>query len=313
MTTQPHYTIEEHVPLAPLTSWRIGGTARYLATVRSPAGLAAVVAFADTQRLPVWILGGGSNILVADAGLPGVVIRMRDVSIDITENADTAAVTIGAGAPMAGTVRRLVHAGWAGISWAEGLPGTFGGAVYGNAGCYGGAMADTVQSVQLWVDGTVQSVSPATLGFRYRTSRLKHDAEPQQASGMHVGDLAPVVVAAVLSLQSADPAVLAAQVTETAALRRSKTPQGSSCGSVFKNPPNDAAGRLIEAAGLKGYAVGAAQVAEKHANYIINHGGATSADVCALVAHIRATVAAHSGVILEPEVQLLGTRWPFSV
>ena len=306
-------TIEEHVPLAPLTSWRIGGAARFLATVRSPAGLAEAIAFADTQRLPLWILGGGSNILVSDAGLPGVVIRMRDVSIDITNNRDVAAVRIGAGAPMAGTVRKLVHAGWAGIVWAEGLPGTFGGAVYGNAGCYGGAMADTVDEVVLWEHGHLVTVTPAALGFSYRSSRLKHDAQPQQALGMHAGDVAPVVVAATLALTKADPLQLAEQMAQTAALRRTKTPQGSSCGSVFKNPPQGAAGQLIEAAGLKGYAIGAAQIAEKHANYIINHGGATSADVCALVAHIRQSVAAHSGILLEPEVQLLGAEWPFSV
>ena len=159
--SMPDLILTEFVPLAALTSWRIGGVARYLATVRSPHGVAEAIAFADSRMLPVWILGGGSNMLISDDGLPGVVIRMRDMHIDITPDFDCAAVHIGAGAPMAGTVRQLVNAGWAGMAWAEGLPGTVGGAVYGNAGCYGGAMADTVQSVDLWRAGTIQTVPPS--------------------------------------------------------------------------------------------------------------------------------------------------------
>ena len=118
----PDITITEQVLLAPLTAWRIGGPARYLATVRSPRGVQAALEFADSQHLPVWVLGGGSNMLISDAGLPGVVIRMRDMRVDVTARSDDASVQIGAGAPMAGTVRQLVNAGWAGLAWAEGLP-----------------------------------------------------------------------------------------------------------------------------------------------------------------------------------------------
>lgn len=310
--SMPELILTEFVSLAALTSWRIGGVARYLATVRSPKGVAEAIAFADSRMLPVWILGGGSNMLISDDGLPGVVIRMRDMHIDITADFDAAIVHIGAGAPMAGTVRQLVNAGWAGMAWAEGLPGTVGGAVYGNAGCYGGAMADTVQSVDLWRAGSIQTVPPAVLGFGYRTSALKQHAVPHLVHGMHAGDIQPIVVGATIRLQRADQQQLAHQMADTAVLRKSKTPQGSSCGSVFKNPPGDSAGRLIEAAGLKGYAVGTAVVAERHANYIINRGGATSADVRSLVAHIRATVATQSGITLEPEVQILGEEWPFN-
>lgn len=308
----PALLMTEFVPLAALTSWRIGGVARYLATVRSAQGIAEAIAFADTHQLPVWILGGGSNMLISDDGLPGVVIRMRDMTVDIQAHGARAAVRIGAGAPMAGTVRQLISAGWAGLAWAEGLPGTVGGAVYGNAGCYGGAMADSVQQVELWRAGQVVSVAPHELGFAYRTSALKLRAVPKLVHGMHAGDVEPIVLGATMQLMQSDPALLAQQLADTAALRKGKTPQGSSCGSVFKNPPGDSAGRLIEAAGLKGYAVGAAWVAEKHANYIINRGGATSADVCALVAHIRKTVQAQFAVTLEPEVQILGAEWPFT-
>ena len=308
----PQFILTEFVSLAPLTSWRIGGVARYLATVRSAHGVAEAIAFADAHFLPVWILGGGSNMLISDDGLPGLVIRMRDMTVDIQHRSGVAAVRIGAGAPMAGTVRQLISAGWAGLSWAEGLPGTVGGAVYGNAGCYGGAMADSVTDVELWRGGNITSVGPHELGFSYRSSALKRHVVPKLIHGMHVGDIEPIVVGATIQLTQEDPQLLATQLAETAALRKSKTPQGSSCGSVFKNPPGDSAGRLIEAAGLKGASVGAACVADKHANYIINRGGATSADVCTLVAHIRATVQAQFAVTLEPEVQILGAEWPFN-
>ncbi|MFN5061145.1 MAG: UDP-N-acetylmuramate dehydrogenase [Chloroflexota bacterium] len=305
----PELTISEHVDLAPMTSWRIGGPARYLASVRSPAGVVQAIAFADQHHLPVWILGGGSNMLISSHGLPGVVIRMRDTSMQIDVQSDAARITIGAGAPMAGSVRQLSNAGWAGLTWAEGLPGTFGGAVYGNAGCYGGDMAQSVAQVQLWQDGVLVSCPPDTLAFAYRTSAIKRQNAPCMRDGMHVGEIGPIVVAATVELVRDDPNRLSAAMAQTAALRRSKTPQGSSCGSVFKNPPNDSAGRLIEAVGLKGYGHGGAMIAEKHANYIVNHGGATSADVRAIVSHVHTVVLREFGVSLEPEVQLLGESW----
>ncbi|MEY3990503.1 MAG: hypothetical protein RI985_1584 [Chloroflexota bacterium] len=305
----PDMTITEHVDLAPMTSWRIGGPARYLASVRSPVGVMQAIAFADQYKLPVWILGGGSNMLISSSGLPGVVIRMRDNSMQLVENADVARIMIGAGAPMAGTVRQLSNAGWAGLTWAEGLPGTFGGAVYGNAGCYGGDMAQSVAEVQLWQDGALVTRTPTALEFSYRTSAIKRQNALLMHNGMHVGEIGPIVVAATVALVRDDPARLSAEMAQTAALRRSKTPQGSSCGSVFKNPPYDSAGRLIEAVGLKGYACGGAVIADKHANYIVNHGGATSDDVRAIVAHVQSVVFREFGVALEPEVQLLGESW----
>ncbi len=302
-------TIQESVLLAPLTSWRIGGVAQYVANVRSPAGLDTALAFADQHRLPVWILGGGSNMLISDNGLPGVVIRMRDTSIRTEVQSDAARITIGAGAPMAGSVRQLSNAGWAGLTWAEGLPGTFGGAVYGNAGCYGGDMAQSVAEVHMWQAGTLVQRTPDVLAFAYRTSAIKRQNASYMHRGMHVGDVGPIVVAATVQLVRDDPQRLGAEMARTAALRRSKTPQGSSCGSVFKNPPNDSAGRLIEAVGLKGYAHGGAIISEKHANYIVNRGGATSADVRTIVAHIQSVVMREFGLTLEPEVQVLGEEW----
>ena len=303
-------TILEQVSLAPLTAWRIGGPARYLATVRSAQGLRQALEFAERLQLPVWVLGGGSNMLISDAGLAGLVIRMRDTHVDIvaTSNGE-AQVNVGAGAPMAKSVRQLVAAGWQGLEWAEGLPGTLGGAVYGNAGCYGGDMAGVVRHVLVWQAGRLEEWSTTQMGFAYRTSALKQRNMGHMQMGMHVADVGPLVVGATLAVLQADPQQLATAMAHTAALRKSKTPQGSSCGSVFKNPPGESAGRLIEAAGLKGYRHGGAEVAEKHANYIVNVGGATSADVRAVVAHIQHRVAQYCGVFLEPEVQILGEAW----
>lgn len=309
MLSQSDIIISEYADLAPLTAWRIGGPARFLASVRSPAGVVQAIAFAAHHQLPVWILGGGSNMLISDQGLPGVVIRMRDNTTHIDAASDSAQITIGAGAPMAGTVRQLSNAGWAGLTWAEGLPGTFGGAVYGNAGCYGGDMAQSVTRVQLWHDGAMVDHTPDTLAFAYRTSGIKRHNAPYMRTGMHVGEIGPVVLAATVQLVRDDPSRLSAEMAQTATLRRSKTPQGSSCGSVFKNPPNDSAGRLIESVGLKGYTVGGAIIAPKHANYIVNRGGATSADVRAIVSHVQTVVLREYGVMLEPEVQLLGEAW----
>ncbi|NBU63451.1 MAG: UDP-N-acetylmuramate dehydrogenase [Chloroflexia bacterium] len=303
----PDITLSENVLLAPLTAWRIGGSARYLATVRSARGVQLALEFAERNHLPVWVLGGGSNMLVSDAGLAGLVIRMRDMRVDINVRGDEAIVALGAGAPMAGTVRQLVNAGWAGLAWAEGLPGTLGGAVYGNAGCYGGDMAQSVTQVTVWQAGAVVTYPADQMGFGYRTSLLKQQNASKMRHGMNVADVGSIVVGATVALQRGDAAQLSAEMAATAALRRSKTPAGSSCGSVFKNPPGDSAGRLIDAAGLRGFASGGAVIAVKHANYIINRDHATSSDVLRLIDHVRDEVARQFAIQLEPEVQFLGT------
>ncbi|HEU5086268.1 MAG TPA: UDP-N-acetylmuramate dehydrogenase, partial [Roseiflexaceae bacterium] len=204
-----------------------------------------------------------------------------------------------AGAPTAGTARRLAHQGWAGLEWAEGLPGTIGGALYGNAGCYGGDMASVLQRAWLLVGDDVQEWPVERFAYGYRTSMLKR--------ADHDGAWAtkPIVLAAEFAVRRADAREIEARMEQTAATRRSKTPAGQSCGSVFKNPPGDSAGRLIEAAGLKGHRVGSAEISAKHANYIVNLGGASSADVLRLTEIARERVHAEFGVTLELEVQLL--------
>jgi UDP-N-acetylmuramate dehydrogenase len=305
----------EHEPLAKYTSWRIGGPARFLANVATPEELRTALAWAAERRLPVALLGAGTNTLARDAGFDGLVVRYRDQEIDLTAKGQRALARIGAGAPMAGTARRLVRQGWAGLEWAEGLPGTVGGAVYGNAGCYGGDIAGSITQAWLLVGDAVEEWPVERFGFGYRTSVLKGSALSlgalsverfaPPAATLNAQRAAPIVLAAEFALTRADPEMLAEQIERTAATRKSKTPWGSSCGSVFKNPPGDSAGRLIEAAGLKGRRTGGAEIATKHANYIVNLGGASSNDVVALIELAQAEVARQFGVELELEVQIL--------
>ncbi|GAB4195531.1 MAG: UDP-N-acetylmuramate dehydrogenase [Roseiflexaceae bacterium] len=288
--------IREHEPLARYTSWRIGGAARYFAEATSPEQLRAALDWARGLDLPVLILGGGTNLLIRDAGFEGLVLRYRAQDVRLEQHGEATLALVGAGAPMAGTVRRLARQGFAGLEWAEGLPGTIGGAVYGNAGCYGSDTATVLTRAWLLVDGTVEEWPVARLGYGYRTSTLKR---------LPAGIARPIVLSAEFRLTAADPAELAARMEQTAQARRSKTPSGQSCGSVFKNPPGDSAGRLIEAAGLKGTRIGGAEIAAKHANYIVNLGGASSDDVLRLIEHARQRVAAEFGVTLELEVQIV--------
>jgi UDP-N-acetylmuramate dehydrogenase len=199
---------------------------------------------------------------------------------------------------MAGTARRLGAMGWAGLEWAEGVPGTIGGAVFGNAGCYGGDIAGLLLSANLLVGDTVEEWPAERMGYGYRRSALK-DA-PAPAAGTP-----PLILAASLRLERGDLAALAAAMARIAAERKSKTPWGSSCGSVFKNPPGHSAGQLIERAGLKGTRVGNAEISQRHANYIVNLGGASSDDVLGLITIARETVSQQFGVDLELEVRVL--------
>jgi UDP-N-acetylmuramate dehydrogenase len=296
MTEPPTITWHTHEPLAPFTSWRIGGPARRFTIVHEPTTLQLAIAQADALGLRWFVLGGGSNLLVPDHGWDGAVIRYRDRHCDIEPYGDTGLARIGAGAPMAGTARRLARLGWAGLEWAEGLPGTIGGAVYGNAGCYGGDIAGTLEYATVLVGAGTERWSVERLAYGYRTSVLKR----------HTGDTPrPVIISAAVRLQRGDPLELAARMELTASLRRSRTPWGASCGSVFKNPPGESAGRLIEAVGLKGARSGQAMIAPLHANYIINLGQASSDDVLRLIDQARERVLSHCGITLELEVQLL--------
>jgi len=311
-------SITENEPLARYTAWRIGGPARRFAVAASADELAGLVAWGRERELPVFVLGGGSNVLLADGGYNGLVIRNRAVAQRVDERAGEPVLSTEAGAPTAGTARRLAAQGYGGLVWAEGLPGTIGGALYGNAGCYGGDMAH--QLIRAWVlsDGEIQEWPVERFAYGYRTSVLK-DGGQRTENGRTVKQTDPppsalrpppshTVLAAELRLTRGDPQLLRAEMAAIAEIRKGKTPAGSSCGSVFKNPPGTTAGTLLDQAGLKGTTIGGAIVSEKHANYIVNRGDATAADVLRLSGIMRERVLAVFGVELELEVQVVGEQ-----
>lgn len=292
--------MREHEPMDRHCSWRAGGRARFYAEPSHPAEALALVEWAAEQALPVIWVGRGTNILVRDTGFPGLIAAYRAQQWAVIEDGATVALRVEAGAPMAGLARRLAAMGLAGLVWAEGLPGTVGGAVVGNAGCYGGDTAGVVRDVEVLHALTVQPWSVEQLAYTYRSSALKRmlaSADPL--------DLPPLVVAATFALQRADPQELQARMAAIARERKAKTPSGSSCGSVFKNPAGASAGQLIEQAGLKGRTIGAAVISPQHANYIVNTGGATASDILALAELAQTTVQHQFGVHLDMEVRVI--------
>jgi UDP-N-acetylmuramate dehydrogenase len=292
-------TWRRDVPLAPFTSWKIGGSARYFSQPADPPTLASELRAASDLDLPVFPLGGGTNLLISDAGFPGLVVRYMDKSMRLQireEDEETAILRVGAHAPFAGTARAMALRGWRGLEWAEGIPGTIGGAVVGNAGAYGGEISHILIEAEVLSEGSRREVWPVDkLQYTYRRSFLR-DLPPGRV----------IVLGAEFLLRRGDTQQLRRQMDEIARRRRKATPAGQSCGSVFRNPPGDAAGRLVDSLGLKGARCGGARVSEEHANYILNDGSATARDVLTLMRTIRDKVKAKTGVTLIPEIQLVG-------
>ena len=287
--------IRRDEPLADHTTYRIGGPAERYLELSGTDALAAAVAGCREREIEVLALGNGSNLLVADAGVEGLVVRSTDTALTVDGDHLRAA----AGARMVKAAQAARDAGLTGMEWALGIPGTVGGSAYNNAGCFGSDMAAVVESVELLDrDGVLSTVPAAECAFSYRGSSMR--------DGALRGSL---VTAVTFALAEGDPAKIAARMAEIQAERRRTQPvSGRSTGSVFKNPPGDFAGRLVEAAGCKGRAVGGAMVSREHANFIVNTGTATAADVAALVTEVRREVRAHSGVVLDLEMEVVG-RW----
>ncbi len=287
-------SLERDAPLAPLTTLRVGGPADRLLLARDRATLLAALQLARDAGVPCFLLGNGSDLVVADAGIRGLVVRNRARSVRI----EGTSVTADAGAAMAMLVKRCVGAGLAGLEFGISIPGTLGGAVWANAGAHGREMRHVVVGVETWspaADDPV-TVPAADCAFAYRDSRFKHSGE--------------TVIAASLALERGDPGAIAAQVAAHQAQRLATQPLADqNAGSVFRNPPDDHAGRLADAAGLKGFRIGAASVSTKHANFIITGRGGTAADVRAVGEHVRRTVAERFGVALQYEIEFVGD-WP---
>lgn len=311
-------------PLARHTTFRIGGPADLFAAVSTTPQLAALAALAAEHRLPTTILGGGSNVLVSDAGIRGLVIAVQTREVAVRRGIPdprgehTAEghphIVADAGVPLAGLARWAIKNGWAGLEWAVSVPGTVGGAVVGNAGAHGGEMADNVAWVEVWLPGQGRQVWPATeMRFAYRSSRLKAQwaAEGTSPDGpaRAAGAPRPVVLTVGLHAVPGQVAEMEARAERYLAQRRATQPVEPSAGSIFRNPPGDYAGRLVEAIGLKGQRCSGAQISPRHANFIINTGQASAADVVALINLMRRRVYEATGIVLVPEILFLGD-WP---
>jgi UDP-N-acetylmuramate dehydrogenase len=287
-------TPQSGVSLAPHTSLRVGGTADFFLLAGSAEELAQGLQWGRARTLPVRVIAGGSNLLAADAGVHGLVIKVVNAQWAVHD----LTVTADAGVTIANLARRLAKQGYGGLEWAANVPGTVGGACVNNAGAFGGDTASClVRATVVDANGRVRHVEGPELRYAYRTSVLKR---------RELGDVA--VVSVELRLQQSTPAEADGRVKEFNAQRMRSQPRISSAGSVFANPSGDYSGRLIEEAGLKGTTVGGAQISEQHANFIVNLGGATAADVYALMCFAQKRVFERSGVWLRPEIELFG-RW----
>ena len=278
-------------PLAKYTAARLGGNADFLYIAHdSNAELIAVIQAAWADDMPTRVLGGGANVLVSDAGVRGLVIINRVSQIAFQDR--IAHVT--GGVSLTVLARKCAALGLSGFEWAVGVPGTIGGAVVNNAGAHGGDMASNLIDADLVTPDGEVTLTNADLAYAYRESALKRRADKRF-----------LIAAARLRLHEGDPSAIQALMEDFIAHRKRTQPPGASLGSIFKNPPGDYAGRLIEACGLKGFTIGGAQVSPIHANFFINTGSATAADYLALVEHVRAAVERQTGIHLETEIELI--------
>ena len=281
--------------LARHTSIGVGGPTPLMVWPRRPEAVARVLEWCAERGLAWRILGGGTNVLVPDAGVVEPVINLTGLIDGVDVDAPTALFP--AGMPTAQALRASARAGLAGLVWSTGLPGTIGGAAAGNAGCWGGQMADVVTRMEV-IDGAGawHTLGPGELAWSYRRLQLP------AALGT-----AAVIVAVAVNLRPENPSKLADRTSELQRLKRESQPVGArNAGCIFKNhDPQHAAGQLIDQAGCKGVSIGGAEISELHGNFLINRGSATCADVEALIARVKTAVREHSGVALEEEIH----RW----
>jgi len=285
--------MQENVPLAPYTSARIGGPADALVTVSSADELADTVSRLWQLDVSYVILGGGSNVLVSDRGIRGLVVlnKAKGVRFDVGSKPKVRAE---AGVVFANLARRAASHGLSGLEWAAAVPGTVGGAVYGNAGAFGGDMAGSLIQTELLTDTGRETWPVEKMEYAYRSSVLKR------------GTLKFVVLWADLRLEHSTKEEVSAKITQFSTRRKETQPPGASMGSMFKNPPGDFAGRLIEEAGMKGTRIGNAEISPVHANFFINHGQTKAEDVRTLVRLAQEAVTKKFGIELEPEIEFVG-------
>lgn len=293
--------LQQEVSLAEFTTWRVGGPAQWLAEPTTTEQIPELLQWAMERGLPIQMIGAGSNLLIADGGLPGLTLCLRRLQ-GSELNADTGRIHAAAGEPLPTLARRAAKAGLQGMEWAVGIPGTVGGAAVMNAGAQGGCTAEQLIGVDVIrlsdPQPTITHISRDQLAFSYRHSALQ--------------DSQLLVVAAEFQLEPGhDPAELQRRTSGNLNHRTTTQPYKlPSCGSVFRNPEPEKAGRLIESLGLKGRAIGGAQVSELHANFIVNTGDATADDIRALISLVQSEVKDAKSIALHPEVKRLGFETP---
>ncbi len=296
----------ENAPMSRYTTLRLGGPADLLCEITSVEQLSAALSAAGELGVAVTVVGNGSNLLVRDGGIRGLVIHLGDGFSEISDPVPLPDGRFALTAQSGATLQKLSNAaaahGLSGLEFASGIPGTVGGAVYMNAGAYGGEMKDVVAHVTACErDGHTVAYTGEEMAFSYRYSRLSDRSD------------APVVTSVTVCLTKEDEDTIRATMREFNARRREKQPLSlPSCGSTFKRPEGRFAGTLIEECGLKGLRVGGASVSTLHAGFLVNDEGGTAADYLALIAQVQRTVYEKTGVILTPEVRILGEDAPVS-
>lgn len=284
--------VRTNEPMSRHTSFRIGGPADIFVAPRTAADLALALRLAREHGVPVFVFGNGTNLLVRDGGIRGLVIKLAGCCTEVAISGTR--LRAGAGVLLAAAAAAAAEAGLSGLEFAAGIPGTVGGAVVMNAGAYDGEMKDVVVRVET-VDetGEPRLYTSAELNFGYRQSALQQRND--------------IVTAVVFGLRFGDREEIIAKVRDFNQRRALKQPLDlPSAGSTFRRPPGHYAGDLIQRAGLRGFTIGGAQVSEKHAGFIVNRGGATARDVLALIAHVQKEVERQFGVWLEPEIKVVG-------
>jgi UDP-N-acetylmuramate dehydrogenase len=279
-----------NVPLKNHTTFQVGGPAKYFCKAQEKNQLEEAIAFAKSERLPYFILGGGSNLLVSDKGFDGLIIKLKNDDFKVKSTR----IFTQAGAGLGEVAELAASKGLSGLEWAVGIPGTIGGAIRGNAGAFGHYFSDSVEAVET-IDENFVFCSFDNPGccFGYRESIFKHNNQ--------------IIFSSILKLQPDEEEKIRERMDKNLSLRKEKQPLGyGSAGSVFKNPQDKSAGRLIEEAGLKREKVGGAIVSEKHANFIINLGSASAKDIKALIDLTKKEVKKQTGYQLEEEIQYLG-------
>jgi UDP-N-acetylmuramate dehydrogenase len=286
--------LQEKVLLAGYTSARIGGPADALIIARKMEELSEAAGWLWQENIPFLLLGGGSNVLVSDQGIRSVVLLNRVRSVRFNAQAPQPTVHAESGATLNDIAQRAARLGLSGLEWAASIPGSLGGAVYGNAGAFGGDMAGNVISVDILKPIGRETWPVEAMNYGYRTSQLKRERPIL------------IVLGATLKLHHGQVETIRVKMAENADQRRRTQPPGASLGSMFKNPNGDQAGHLLEAAGLKGARIGSAEISRVHANFFINTEQTRAADMRALMELAQQAVYAKFGIRLEPEIEMIG-------